>query len=199
MAPLEPAFEAWLGGTLTRLGADVEVFGPYIAGILDTDDSPEEKKEALDELLQSITDQDTAQLCADILKRWNAQAPQQCKEETPVVPLDEKLVQMLGEKTSNLKIVTAKPKVAMSAEKQAILAQYAEVEEEEEEVAAAPPVKTSNATAVDQEAKRKREESKKEYAEKKEKDKMERDKQKAKADERKEKEKKRTTKGERKR
>lgn len=48
-------FDRWLSEQLEKLEADVEVFSPYIKGILDTDETIQEKKESLEEVLSSIT------------------------------------------------------------------------------------------------------------------------------------------------
>lgn len=49
------SFEEYLKETLVRLNTDDEVFSPYITGILDTDDTPEEKAEALEGIIAEIT------------------------------------------------------------------------------------------------------------------------------------------------
>lgn len=47
-------FSAWLDKKLQELKTDETVFGSYITGILDSDDSPEEKTEALHSILEEI-------------------------------------------------------------------------------------------------------------------------------------------------
>lgn len=47
-------FSIWLGKKLTELNTDESVFGSYIKGILDEDESSEEKIEALQGILSEI-------------------------------------------------------------------------------------------------------------------------------------------------
>lgn len=48
-------FETWLRETLVKLNTDDEIFSSYIKGILDTEDSSEEKLEALQSIMSEIT------------------------------------------------------------------------------------------------------------------------------------------------
>ena len=47
-------FESWLTGKLTEFNADAEVFSSYILGILDSDESAEEKVTNLQDLLEGL-------------------------------------------------------------------------------------------------------------------------------------------------
>lgn len=49
-------FSAWLGKKLTELNTDEGVFGSYIQGILESDETTEEKNEALQSILSEIID-----------------------------------------------------------------------------------------------------------------------------------------------
>lgn len=55
MAALEDDFESWLSFKLKELNTDENVFGSYIKGILDGEETLEEKTEALEEILTEIT------------------------------------------------------------------------------------------------------------------------------------------------
>lgn len=48
-------FDSWLSLKLLNLNTDEGVFGSYIKGILDGDESLEDKTEALEEILSEIT------------------------------------------------------------------------------------------------------------------------------------------------
>lgn len=48
------AFIKWLNNKLSSLGADESVFGSYILGILEDDESKDEKHEALEGVLSAI-------------------------------------------------------------------------------------------------------------------------------------------------
>lgn len=54
MAAAVDSFAAWLGDKLVELNTDENVFGSYIQGILDSDESSEEKTEALQGILSEI-------------------------------------------------------------------------------------------------------------------------------------------------
>lgn len=54
MAAVVDEFSLWLGNKLQALNTDENVFGTYITGILDGDESVEEKTEAIQELLAEI-------------------------------------------------------------------------------------------------------------------------------------------------
>lgn len=54
MAAVVDDFSLWLGNKLQALNTDENVFGTYITGILDGDESVEEKTEAIQELLAEI-------------------------------------------------------------------------------------------------------------------------------------------------
>ena len=48
------SFLTWLNAKLKELNTDESVFGSYILGILDGDESEEEKREALEGILSEI-------------------------------------------------------------------------------------------------------------------------------------------------
>lgn len=47
-------FTSWLQNKLTELNTDPDVFGSYIAGILDGEETLDEKREALNDILSEI-------------------------------------------------------------------------------------------------------------------------------------------------
>lgn len=53
--PCETEFDVWLGGKLRDLNTDEGVFGSYIKGILNGDESHDEKAEALQDIISEIT------------------------------------------------------------------------------------------------------------------------------------------------
>lgn len=66
MAALEDDFESWLSFKLKELNTDENVFGSYIKGILDGEETLEEKTEALEEILTEITVSLFLRLCYQI-------------------------------------------------------------------------------------------------------------------------------------
>lgn len=67
MAALEDDFESWLSFKLKELNTDENVFGSYIKGILDGEETLEEKTEALEEILTEITVSLLLRLCYQIM------------------------------------------------------------------------------------------------------------------------------------
>ncbi|KAF7697825.1 coiled-coil domain-containing protein 43 [Silurus meridionalis] len=205
-------FEKWLYERLDGLGADREVYGAYILGVLHEEDSEEERSDALSGILSAFVDEETLEeVCQQILKQWaeccsqNAGASNQLDDEVQAIAsLIEKQAQ----------IVVKQKEVSGEAKqrKEALLAQYAEVtddedEGEDEETAAGAAAfpsdkslfKNTNVEDVLNRRRQQREQAKEGAQKKKEQDKMQREKDKLTKQERKEREKKRTQKGERKR
>lgn len=50
--PIE--FKLWLQEKLKELNTDSDIFGSYIMGILDTDETTDEKREGLNDILSEI-------------------------------------------------------------------------------------------------------------------------------------------------
>lgn len=48
-------FEDWLSSRLRKLGLDEDVFGSYVTGVLDSEDSDEERTDALIGILEGMT------------------------------------------------------------------------------------------------------------------------------------------------
>ena len=48
-------FENWLSARLRTLGLDEDVFGSYVVGVLDSEDTDEERKDALIGILEGMT------------------------------------------------------------------------------------------------------------------------------------------------
>lgn len=208
MAVFEDDFEPWLSLKLKELNTDEGVFGSYIKGILEGDESLDEKTEALEEILTEITETDIPLHCREILDRWkrfqaNSAAASVENIPKPTENVEEKLVKLLE---SNARSTTVQRQYTEEERKirEAILAQYSQTsdqesgsEEEGGEGKENGLFKNTNATAVQQAEKEKREKSKIDSQKKKEKDKEDREKQKQQQQEKKEKRK--TQKGERRR
>ena len=205
-------FEEWLCAKLLSLDPeiDTDVFVMYINGILETDDSSEEKKDSMSEILAEVFADNSSEICTEILSQWEEiNGAQSSCDSSDSQTLGSQLSNML----ENQKIESVKPKEKSKEEierKESILAQYSQVSDEEDEQAPADPgghtnpdnpllQKNVNAESVAKLEKEKREKSKIESDKKKEKDKMDREAQKQKQQDRKENEKKRTQKGERRR
>ncbi|CAB1436841.1 unnamed protein product [Pleuronectes platessa] len=189
-APVADAgeFESWLNDRLDSLEVDREVYGTYILGVLEEEESDEEKEDALQGVLSAFLTEDTVEdVCKQIIKQWT-----ECCSRSAVKEDD---AQVLA--------------IASLIEKQAqIVVKHKEVTEDEEEeqtTATKLPAsdkslfKNTNVEQVLNRQKEKRDQAREDSQKKKETDKMQREKDKLAKTDRKEKEKKRTQKGERKR
>ncbi|XP_052758621.1 coiled-coil domain-containing protein 43-like [Galleria mellonella] len=194
-------FEPWLINKLKSLKTDENVFGTYISGILDSEDSVDDKKDALEGILAEIVESDISVHVNEIIEKWESSRP---KEEAPkpVTDVDLQLAKLLESQS----LATTTRREYTDEEKkirEAILSQYSQLSDNEEnEVNEEEPespdlVKNTNAADVAAAARGRREQARQEAQRKKEKDKEDREKQKQLKEEKKEKRK--TQKGERKR
>ncbi|KAF5303031.1 hypothetical protein FQR65_LT08360 [Abscondita terminalis] len=204
MAAAVDDFGSWLDKKLQDLNIDECVFGTYIIGILDGDETNEEKRDALDGLLSEIFNHDVSQLRFEIMDMWSKLRVPQTSTQLSSEQVDMKLCKLLESQSLQL----PKQKQYTEEEKkirEAILLQYSQMTDDEDEEEGSEQVETKengleknrNAVAVMQAEKEKREQARLESQKKKEKDKEDREKQKQMREEKKEKRK--TQKGERRR
>jgi len=201
-------FESWLTEKLTALGTDASVFSPYIVGILESEETPEEQEEGIDSILSDILTEESLikSLKEEIKSNWtkfnnNLQEQESKKEEKPVEDLCVQMHRIMEEKNQSF---SSNKKEQTDEEKQlkaAILGSYSLVEESEtdsdddgndEDIAVA-----NNAADVAKAQQEWRESQKQAAMAKREKDKSDRDAQKTAAEDRKKKAQAKTAKVER--
>lgn len=208
MAVTANSFDAWLSRKLQELNTDEGVFGTYIKGILESDESEDEKTETLEGILAGITKDNINKHVAEILTAWTEWLP--AKDIATASPstedVDVRLVKML--ESQSLPTTTQRSYTEEERRiREAILAQYSQMADEgnsegdgEEDGAGGGDCgieKNLNAATIVQQEREKREKAKLESQKKKEKEKEDREKQKQLKEEKKEKRK--TQKGERRR
>lgn len=191
---------------------DREVYGAYILGVLQEEESDEEKEDALQGILSAFLEEDTVEdICKQIIKQWT----DFCNRTSAKKDGDDAEVQAIAsliEKQAQIVVKQKEISEESKKRKEALLAQYANVtdeedEGEEEDATSGNPVpgnekslfRNTNVEEVMIRQKQKREQAREDAQKKKETDKMQREKDKLAKQDRKEKEKKRTQKGERKR
>ncbi|KAK6622750.1 hypothetical protein RUM43_008593 [Polyplax serrata] len=201
-------FDTWLNNKLLAFNTDEGVFGSYIRGILEGEESLDEKTQALQEILSEITKDNIAHICQEILEKWSKFRTNNSSEKTVLKvteDVDVKLARLM-ETQAKATVVTRNNYTDEERRiREAILQQYGQMSDDEcdqqeefgETVKENGLVKNVNVAAVKQAEKEKREKAKIESQKKKEKDKEDREKQKQMAQEKKEKRK--TQKGERRR
>ncbi|XP_061604700.1 coiled-coil domain-containing protein 43 [Phyllopteryx taeniolatus] len=214
-APMADAgeFESWLNERLDALEVDREVYGAYILGVLQEEESDEEKSEALQGILSAFLDEeDTLEdVCQQIIKHWTEYCNRPANKRDAG---DVEVQAIAGMIERQAQIVVKQKEVSEESKKrkEALLAQYANVTDEEDECEEEESAngnvmpgqdksmfKNTNVEEVLNRQKQKRDQAREDAQKKKESDKMQREKDKLAKQERKEKEKKRTQKGERKR
>ncbi|XP_011304929.1 coiled-coil domain-containing protein 43 [Fopius arisanus] len=210
MADISDTFNSWLTDKLKSLNTDEVVYGNYIRAILDSNETEDEKSEALESVIAGITEENISEHVANILVAYKNLFS---KELGPDVPeptedVEVRLARMM--ESQSLPTTTQRSYTAEELKiREAILSQYSQMSDGEEEegdgeddgVASGKPdcgiEKNTNAAAIVQQQREMREKAKLDSQKKKEKDKEDREKQKQMKEEKKEKRK--TTKGERRR
>ncbi|XP_003964839.1 coiled-coil domain-containing protein 43 [Takifugu rubripes] len=204
-------FESWLNDRLDSLEVDRDVYGTYILGVLQEEETDEEKEDALNGILSAFVDEDSVEdVCKQIIKRWTEWNHQSAAKRES----DDAEVRAIASMIEKQAQIVVKQKVSAESKtgKEAVLAQYANItdeedEAEEEESASGTKFpgseqslfKNTNVEEVLSRQLQKRIQAREDAQKKKETDKMQREKDKLAKQDRKEKEKKRTQKGERKR
>ncbi|XP_036389830.1 coiled-coil domain-containing protein 43 [Megalops cyprinoides] len=205
-------FESWLNIRLESLGVDRDVYGTYILGVLQEEETDDEKTDALQGIMSAFLEDDTLEdVCREIIRHWTESCSSSSAKNTQSDAEVQAIANMIEKQAQ---IVVKQKEVSEEARKrkEALLAQYANVSDgedegaEEEETGATCTFDSEkslfkNTNVEDVLAKRKlqREQARESAQKKKEQDKMQREKDKLAKQERKDKEKKRTQKGERKR
>nr|CAD7457829.1 unnamed protein product [Timema tahoe] len=200
-------FDSWLSFKLRALNTDENVFGSYIKGILEGEETLEDKTEALEGILSEMIENDIPSHCREILDKWKKFSPKEKSVDDENAKggddMDVRLAKLLE---SQPRPTTVQRTYTEEERKirEAILAQYSQMSDEEESGGGndAEPkenglTKNTNASVVQQAEKEKREKSKLDSQKKKDKDKEDRERQKQQALDKKEKRK--TQKGERRR
>nr|XP_023012064.1 coiled-coil domain-containing protein 43 [Leptinotarsa decemlineata] len=205
MAEASGEFSSWLKEKLKQLQTDETVFGSYIQGILEGDDTQEEKNEALEGLLAEIVENENeiTKNCNEILEQWQLHKPKITETQMSSEDVNTKLAKLLESQS----FTTTKQKEYTQEERElrnAILSQYSAMTDDEGEGDEGNSSndengleKNINAQTIAQAEKLKREQARIDSQKKKERDREDREKQKQLKEEKKEKRK--TVKGERKR
>ncbi|XP_049417159.1 coiled-coil domain-containing protein 43 [Epinephelus fuscoguttatus] len=213
-APVTDAgeFESWLNDRLDSLEVDREVYGAYILGVLQEEESDEEKEDALQGILSAFLDEDSVEdVCKQIIKQWT-EWRNRSAAKTNADDAEVQAIASMIEKQAQIVVKQKEVSEESKKRKEALLAQYANVTDEEDEAEEEEPpsginptgndkslFKNTNVEEVLNRQKQKREQAREDAQKKKEGDKMQREKDKLAKQDRKEKEKRRTQKGERKR
>ncbi|XP_066585737.1 coiled-coil domain-containing protein 43 [Prorops nasuta] len=201
-------FDTWLNKRLQALNTDEGVFGSYIRGILEGDETEDEKTEALESILAGITEDNISKHVAEILHAWTELCPAKelAAAPAPTEDMDVRLARML--ESQSLPTTTQRSYTDEERKiREAILAQYSQMSDENDSEGEGDESgagggdcgieKNTNAATIAQQERERREKAKQESQKKKEKDKEDREKQKQLKEEKKEKRK--TQKGERRR
>jgi len=125
------SFLKWLNIKLRELKTDENVYGSYMIGILEGDEPIEEKREALEEILSQIVEDDIEANLQSIIDKW-----QQCNtkvEEPPKVieDVDAKLAKLMESNSIATTVTRQQYTPEQLRIREQILAQYSQVELDE--------------------------------------------------------------------
>merc|ERR1712127_275155 len=135
--PEAPDFDTWLTFKLKSLGTDETVFGSYIKGILEGEESQDEKIEAIEGLLAEIASSDSEtqkDVCKEILDKWESFLSAGSKAESvdTSISVDAQIAKIM-EQQALCVVPTRKTSEESKKLKQSILTLYATVSDEEED------------------------------------------------------------------
>ncbi|CDQ74458.1 unnamed protein product [Oncorhynchus mykiss] len=127
-------FEKWLNDRLDSLEVDQEVYGAYILGILQEEESDEEKEDALLGILSAfLEDEKLEDVCKEIISQWAescARSATKNKEDAEVLAIAN-LIEKQAQIVVKQKEVSQESRKRKEA-KEAVLAQYANITDDEE-------------------------------------------------------------------
>ncbi|XP_043911029.1 coiled-coil domain-containing protein 43 isoform X2 [Protopterus annectens] len=122
-------FDSWLNNRLEMLDIDKDVYASYIHGVLQEEDSEQERREALRDILSAFLEEDTLEeFCKEILTEWLKERTTDAKGMNDEV---EKIANMI-EKQAQIVVKQKETSEDDKQRKAALLAQYANVTDEEE-------------------------------------------------------------------
>ncbi|PIK50031.1 putative coiled-coil domain-containing protein [Apostichopus japonicus] len=131
----EGSFSTWISEKLQNLNVDDEVFGSYIIGILEEEEtSHEEKSEAIAGILVEVENESVEDICSDILEQWDHFQPNNSAAtttESDTSSKSEATMSSIMEKHATT-LVKKQFTKEQRADKAAVLAMYAQVSEDEE-------------------------------------------------------------------
>lgn len=150
-------FSKWLNEKLRKLNTDETVFGAYITGILEGDETIEEKQEALQDIISQIVvsyilificlsssllnqqfisniqELDIDAILKEILDKWEQFRPSanEPEQKAAFIDIDTKLAQLLESKAITATVHRQKCTPEEQRIREQILAQYSQVELDE--------------------------------------------------------------------
>ncbi|GAB6028171.1 hypothetical protein CHUAL_002377 [Chamberlinius hualienensis] len=125
-------FENWLCSKLRALNTDPDVFSAYIRGILEGDETIEEKVDALQEILVEITAEDIPAVSMEIIRKWENFSSAVQNNDPLKFDVDARLASIMEKQAQS---VVNERKVSEEDRKyrEAILAQYSQVSDEDDD------------------------------------------------------------------
>ncbi|KOB71756.1 NBP2b protein, partial [Operophtera brumata] len=132
MAVAASDFGTWLIDKLKALKIDEGVYGSYITGILEGDESVDDKKEALEGILSEIVDKDVEAVVTELLEKWESCQPKEDFNKSTVDVVDAQLAKLMN---TRCLATTARREYTDEEKKirEAILSQYSQLSDNEDE------------------------------------------------------------------
>ncbi|KAK3755745.1 hypothetical protein QZH41_019971, partial [Actinostola sp. cb2023] len=129
-------FEGWLCTRLKEIGLDEEVFGSYVTGVLDEEDTNDDnRQEALFGILDGMTESPAEEVSAEILKRWKLSRAdllkkRQNEKEQEALDKQNRLAKIMEKQAAT--VSAAKPTKSVDEElKKKLLHEYGHQSEDE--------------------------------------------------------------------
>ncbi|XP_061761337.1 coiled-coil domain-containing protein 43 isoform X3 [Nerophis ophidion] len=125
-------FESWLNERLDSLEADREVYGTYILGVLQEEESDEDKWDALQGILSAFLGDDTLEeVCKQIIDQW-ADFCSRSANKKDAGDVEVQAIASMMEKQAQIVVRQKEVTEESKKRKEALLAQYANVTDGEE-------------------------------------------------------------------
>nr|CAD7400596.1 unnamed protein product [Timema cristinae]CAD7434377.1 unnamed protein product [Timema monikensis] len=123
-------FDSWLSFKLRALNTDENVFGSYIKGILEGEETLEDKTEALEGILSEMIENDIPSHCREILDKWKKLSPTEKSVDENAKGGDDMDVRLAKLLESQPRPTTVQRTYTEEERKirEAILAQYSQVD-----------------------------------------------------------------------
>ncbi|XP_058862607.1 coiled-coil domain-containing protein 43-like isoform X1 [Acipenser ruthenus] len=124
-------FERWLNSRLDSLEVDRDVYGSYILGVLQEEDSEDEKMDAIQGILSAFLEEDALEdVCTEIIKQWlDSSAGSKAKNDH--VDAEVQAIASLIEKQAQIVVKQKEVSEEEKKRKAALLAQYANITDDE--------------------------------------------------------------------
>ncbi|KAJ8264562.1 hypothetical protein GJAV_G00150720 [Gymnothorax javanicus] len=123
-------FESWLNLRLESLELDKDVYGAYIMGVLQEEETEDETMDALQGILSAFMEEGVLDVCREITEHWKESASS--REKVIHSDAEVQAIASMIEKQAQIVVKQKDVSEEEKKRKEALLAQYANVSDVEE-------------------------------------------------------------------